>query len=320
MTPLEAIILGLVEGITEYLPISSTGHLIITTTLLGLNESAEIKHAVDAFSIVIQGGAILAVLGLYRKRVMQMIRGLLGKDPIGLRFAINIIISFLPAAILGVLVADLIEEKLFYPTPVIAALALGGVIMILLGPWQKHFFRENGQINTGSERRYTDIENLTWRQALLIGLAQCLALWPGTSRSMTTIVGGMFVGLRPKQAAEYSFLLGLPTLGGACVYKGAQNLLQEGPSMIEVLGITPLIIGLVVATISAALAVKWLVGFLTNHGVAIFGWYRIILALIVALLIWKGKVTISPTEVDDDVSLSSLLWETEYPVTWSIDL
>ena len=306
MNILQAIILGLVEGITEYLPISSTGHLIITTTMLGLNEPAENKHAMDAFLIVIQGGAILAVLGLYRKRVMQMIRGLLGKDPIGLRFAINIIISFLPAAILGVLAADWIEEKLFYPTPVIAALALGGVIMILLGPWQKRFFNEDEQIETGSGHRYPDIENLTWRQALLIGLAQCLALWPGTSRSMTTIVGGMFVGLRPRQAAEYSFLLGLPTLGGACVYKGAQNLFQDGPSMIEVLGYPPLIVGLVVATISAALAVKWMVGFLSNHGVAIFGWYRIILALIVALLIWKGKLTISPDQKETAVSSVAL--------------
>ena len=307
MTLLQAIILGLVEGITEYLPISSTGHLIITTTMLGLNEPVEIKQAVDAFSIVIQGGAILAVLGLYRKRVAQMLRGLLGKDRIGLRFAINIIISFLPAAILGVLVADWIEEKLFYPQPVIAALALGGVVMILLGGWQKRFFQEDKLSETGVEHRFTDIEDLSWRQALLIGLAQCLALWPGTSRSMTTIVGGMLVGLRPKQAAEYSFLLGLPTLGGACVYKGAQNLLQEGPSMIYVLGYPALIVGRMVATLSAAIAVKCLVGFLSHHGVAIFGWYRILLAMIVALLIWRGKLTITPGMVDAAVPSPTLI-------------
>ncbi len=306
MTLLEAIILGLVEGITEYLPISSTGHLIITTSMLGLNETAQIKQAVDAYSIVIQGGAILAVLGLYRKRVVQMIRGLLGKDRIGLRFAINIIISFLPAAILGVLAADWIESKLFYPQPVIAALALGGVVMILLGGWQKRFFQEDKLTEAETGHRFTDIEDLSWRQALLIGLAQCLALWPGTSRSMTTIVGGMFVGLRPKQAAEYSFLLGLPTLGGACVYKGAQNLLQDGPSMIDVLGYPAVIVGLIVATLSAALAVKWLVGFLGNHGVAIFGWYRILLALIVALLIWRGKLTITPDDVDAAITSSTL--------------
>lgn len=307
MTLLQAIILGLVEGITEYLPISSTGHLIITTTMLGLNEPAHIKQAVDVFSIVIQGGAILAILGLYRKRVAQMLRGLLGKDRIGLRFAINIIISFLPAAILGVLFADWIEKKLFYPSPVIAALAIGGLIMILLGNWQNRFFREDELSEAGTGHRFTDIENLSWRQALLIGLAQCLALWPGTSRSMTTIVGGMFVGLRPKQAAEYSFLLGLPTLTGACVYKGAQNLLQDGPSMIDVLGYPALIVGLIVTTLSAAIAVKWFVGFLSNHGVALFGWYRILLALIVTLLILKGKLTITPGNVDAAVSTSTLI-------------
>ena len=316
MTLLEAIILGLVEGITEYLPISSTGHLIITTTMLGLNEPAEIKQAVDVYSIVIQGGAILAVLGLYRKRVLQMIRGLLGKDRIGLRFATNIIISFLPAAILGVLAADWIESKLFYPQPVIAALALGGVVMILLGGWQKRYFREDKLSEAETGHRFVDIEDLSWRQALLIGLAQCLALWPGTSRSMTTIVGGMFVGLRPKQAAEYSFLLGLPTLGGACVYKGAQNLLQDGPSMIDVLGYPAVIVGLIVATLSAAIAVKWLVGFLSNHGVAIFGWYRILLALIVTLLIWRGKLTINPDKVDAAVSQSTLFHDSgEIPRT-----
>jgi undecaprenyl-diphosphatase len=129
-----------------------------------------------------------------------------------------------------------------------------------------------------------DIEHLTWRRALLIGVMQCVAMWPGTSRSMATIVGGMLVGLRPRQAAEFSFLLGLPTLGGACVYRAAKDMMDEGPSMIEVLGgWGPFVVGFVVATISAALAVRWLVSYLSRHGVAVFGWYRLLFALVIAV-------------------------------------
>ena len=143
-----------------------------------------------------------------------------------------------------------------------------------------------------------DIDQLTWRQALFIGLLQCLSLWPGTSRSMVTIVGGMLVGLRPKQAAEFSFLLGLPTLGGACLYSAAKNFSgHEGPNMLHSLGAAPMIVGLIVAAISAALAVKWLVAFLTNHGLAVFGWYRLILCAVLLVLVWRGLITISPKSV-----------------------
>lgn len=299
MNLLEAAILGLVEGITEYLPISSTGHLILATALLGLNEPPEIKHAVDAYAIVIQGGAILAVLGLYRARVGQMIRGLLGRDRTGLKLAFNLFISFLPAAVLGVLFADMIEARLFYPWPVIGALAVGGVIMLGLKRWQRRFFRGPDDAAPKNIHSFVDIEHLTWRRALLIGLVQCLAMWPGTSRSMTTIVGGMFAGLRPRQAAEYSFLLGLPTLGGACVYKGARNLLDGGPTMFDVLGWPALIVGFLVAMVSAALAIKWLVGYLGRHGVALFGWYRLALAAVFALLIARGRLTIAPANPPD---------------------
>lgn len=291
---LDAAVLGLIEGITEYLPISSTGHLIIANALLGLNETPEIKQAVDAYTIVIQGGAILAVIGLYRARIWQMIRGLWGRDPVGRRLAFNLIVSFLPAAVLGVLFADLIERHLFYPRPVIIALAVGGVVMLLLKNWQRKFFHGEDGTESADARSFIDIEHLTWRRALFIGFLQCLAMWPGTSRSMTTIVGGMFIGLRPRQAAEYSFLLGLPTLGGACVYKGAQNILGDGPDMFEVLGVLPLLVGFLVATVSATLAIKWLVGYLSRHGVALFGWYRIVLAAVVALMIARGTLDISP--------------------------
>ncbi len=289
-----AVLLGLVEGITEYLPVSSTGHLIITAALLGLDEPPEIKRAVDAFSVVIQGGGILAVLGLYRKRVARMILGLMGRDTGGRRLALNLLVAFLPAAIVGLLLDTLIdlEDLLFRPAPVLAALALGGVFMILLGRWQRRFFHDARGDEVADARSYVDIEHLSWRRALLIGVAQCVAIWPGTSRSMTTIVGGMMAGLRPRDAAEFSFLLGLPTLGAACLYRGAQNVLGDGPNMLDMLGAAPLVVGLLVATISAALAIRWLVAYLSHHGVALFGWYRLALCAALLTLSLTGIVTI----------------------------
>ena len=292
MTILDAIILGLIEGITEYLPISSTGHLILTKALLGLDEPNE-QSAIDAFLIVIQGGAILAVLGLYRARVVQMIRGVGGKDRVGRRLLVNLIIAFLPAAVLGPILADTIERYLFRPVPVIAALALGGVVMILLGPWQRKFFRPNEADDGADAPKFIDIEHLTWRLALVIGLLECVAMWPGTSRSMVTIVGGMIIGLRPKHAAEFSFLLALPTLGGACVYKGLGNFLGGDPNMFQVLGTWELIVGILVATIAAAVAVKWLVSYLSRHDLAVFGWYRLVLSAVFVVLIWRGVLTVT---------------------------
>ena len=291
----EAIVLGVVEGITEYLPISSTGHLIITSALLNLNETAEVKQAVDAFTIVIQGGAIGAVLGLYWKRVRQMIRGLLGKDHDGRKLLVNLLIAFAPAAILGPFLAGTIKSHLFYPIPVMAALAIGGLVMVFLTKWQRKFFHANESLEPTDSHNYVDIEHLTWLRSLIIGLLQCVAMWPGTSRSMMTIVGGMGVGLRPKHAAEFSFLLGLPTLGGACVYSAAENFLGDGPNMFELLGVWPLVIGFVVATISAALAVKWFVGYLSSHGLALFGWYRLALCVVLGVLYLQGTLTISPS-------------------------
>jgi undecaprenyl-diphosphatase len=286
----EAIILGLVEGITEYLPISSTGHLIIVAALLGLDGPAE-KSAVDAFLIVIQGGAILAVLGLYWTRVRQMLAGLAGRDVVGRRLLVNLLVAFMPAAVLGVILNDLIEEHLFAALPVLFALALGGVVMIGLTRWQRRFFHGDGHHDPADAHSCVDLEHLTWKRALLIGVLQCVAMWPGTSRSMMTIVGGMVVGLRPRQAAEFSFLLGLPTLGGACVYSLAKNVMGAEQSMFATLGPTSLIVGIAVATFSAALAIKWLVGYLGRHGVAIFGWYRLALCAVLGVLWWGGYVT-----------------------------
>jgi undecaprenyl-diphosphatase len=241
---------------------------------------------VDAFNIVIQGGAILAVAGLYRARVAQMLRGALGRDAAGRRLLLCLVVAFLPAALLGPLLDDWIETKLFHAPPVLAALALGGVWMIWLG-------RRGAD---GAAAAPVALEALPLRHALAIGLFQCVAMWPGTSRSMMTIAGGTLLGLRPREAAEFSFLLGLPTLGAACLYKLASNLHRsaaEGtPNLFELLGPGSVALGFAVATVSAALAVRWLVDFLAHHGLAAFGWYRLALSAVLGGLIASGAIAI----------------------------
>lgn len=287
-----AVVLGLVEGITEYLPVSSTGHLILASSLMGL-DGPERKGAIDAFNIVVQGGAILAVVLLYWPACLRMLRGLIGKDPGGFRLLVNVFVAFLPAAALGVLLKSTIEKHLFHAVPVLASIALGGVFMILL------HMRLNGRLGTlRSSLRDKTIDDLTLTDALAIGFLQCIAMWPGTSRSMMTITGGLLVGLRPKAAAEFSFLLGLPTLGAASVYTLAKDLHHahetNTPNLFETLGVMPALVGLAVAAISAAIAVKFLVAVLSKYGLAPFGWYRLILAGVLMALMWGGYITLRP--------------------------
>ena len=296
MHPLElwqAAVLGLVEGITEYLPISSTGHLILASQLMNLG-TPEQQSAIAAFEIVIQGGAILAVLGLYWGSVMRMLKGLVGKDPAGLRLLINLVVAFIPAAVFGLLLEKKIEQYLFHAGPVLAALAVGGVYMIVIDLWRE------GRLF--GPRKWSAVEmevyDLSPRQALTIGLMQCIAMWPGVSRSMMTITGGLIVGLRPRQAAQFSFLLGLPTLGAATAYKLLKNMKQASepgghPNLFQELGTTACLVGIVVAAISAAAAVKWLVAFLNRHGLAPFGWYRIALCCVLLTLSSMGIVSIT---------------------------
>ena len=305
MDLLDAIVLGIIEGITEYLPVSSTGHLIIASWLMGLDENYRTKVAVDTFNIVIQGGAILAVLGLYRARVAQMIRGLLGRDKAGRKLFFNLVIAFLPAAMLGPFLDDIIEARLFKPIPVISALFLGGVLLLFIGKWQRRLLKLDTETTEDTEKDsgFLDIESLSWRQALIIGLMQCVAMWPGTSRSMMTIVGGMVMGLRPKQAAEFGFLLGLPTLGGACAFKLLKVFTADDQTFITDLGgWMPLIVGLVVATISAMIAIRWLVAWLNRHGLGIFGWWRIGVAAMLAVVIWIDPQSIEPPVPLDEVT------------------
>jgi undecaprenyl-diphosphatase len=294
MSVWDALILGLVEGITEYLPISSTGHLILTQSLLGLTSPESLKEAVDAFNIVIQGGAILAVLGLYWPRVRGMILGVLGRDAPGLRLFGLLVLAFLPAALVGPFLDDPIDAYLFNPPAVIAALALWGVVMIFVGRWQRRRFGDPRKAEEAASHHggYVRIEELGWRAALFIGVLQCLAMWPGTSRSMITIVAGMLVGLRPRESAEFSFLLALPTLGGACVFKIAKDVLGSGPSMLAGLGLGHMAVGIAMATVAAALSVRWLVNYLNRHGLAAFGWYRLALSAVFVVLIAGGWLSI----------------------------
>ena len=286
MTILDAIILGLVEGITEYLPVSSTGHLILAAWLLGLQDDPARKVAVDSFNIIIQGGAILAVAGLYRARVAAMLKGIAGRDHAGRALFLKLVVAFLPAAVLGVLLDDWIEERLFRPVPVLMALGGGGVLLLVLAPWIKTLVeREKSEKD--------DFSMLSFQHAVAIGFMQALAMWPGTSRSMVTIVGGILFGLSPRRAAEFSFLLGLPTLGGACVYKLFKSARHDPAGYLETLGgPLPVAVGILVAAVSAAIAVKWLVGYLSRGGFAAFGWWRVAVAAVLGAAILIGRMTL----------------------------
>lgn len=278
MDNFQALILGLVEGLTEYLPVSSTGHLLLAQRLMGIDSST----ASDAFAICIQAGAILAVLGIYRQRVAQMVMGAVGRNEAGQRLLINLLSAFVPAAVLGLLLEKPIKKYLFGGDewglwPVVAAWFAGGVAILVVSLARR---RRGTSPTTGF-----DLEHLTVRMALIVGLAQCIAMWPGVSRSLITIVGGVLVGLSLPAAVELSFLLGVITLTAATAY----DALKHGPEMLATYGATPLLIGFGAAWLSAVLAVKWMVGYLKSHGMEIFGWYRVALAFVVAAwLLWPS--------------------------------
>jgi undecaprenyl-diphosphatase len=281
----QAAILGVVEGLTEYLPVSSTGHLILAGHFMGMTRFSnhtgpfgrvldkDKMEAINSFDIVIQLGAILAVLGLYRKRVTQMCAGLVGKDRQGLKLFCLLLVAFLPAAVIGLPIHKKIEQELFGPVPVAYALGIGGVLMIVV----EHFFWRRKQ----KIRRVKDVDNILFWQAAVIGFAQVLAMWPGTSRSMITILAALAVGLDMVTAAEFSFLLALPTLMGATLFSAH----EDWAILKEASGVDGMLVGLIVSGIVAALAVKGFVKWLTHHGLVLFGIYRIIAAVLVFWLI-----------------------------------
>jgi len=268
----QALLLGLVEGLTEYLPVSSTGHLLIVQRALGMPAD----EASNAFAICVQAGAIVAVLGLYFGRVRRMALGLLGRDMEGRKMLVCVVAGFMPAAVIGLAANDWIEAHLFGWKPVAFALLVGG-LGILAG--ERVRLRRREERGPGLE-----LDQLTWQPALVIGLCQCVAMWPGTSRSLVTIVGGLLVGLRLRAAVEFSFLLGVVTLLAATGYTG----LKSGAVMVEAFGLPALALGFATACVSALLSVKWMVGYLNRHGLGIFGWYRVVLALVVAAAFWSS--------------------------------
>jgi len=276
MTTGQATVLGIVEGLTEYLPVSSTGHLLLAEKIMAIGndpahspaQQENIKEAIDAYTICIQAGAILAVLWLYFGRVKQAFRGLSGHDPAGRRLLINIIAGFIPAAVLGLLFNKLIKSYLFGPWPVVVAWFLGGVAILLVS-WRNKKRKQSAASGLV-------LDDMGWRMALIIGFAQCIAMWPGVSRSLVTIVGGLLVGLSMTAAVEYSFLLGVVTLGAATAY----DTLKHGQLMLQTFDHFALLIGVVVAFLAAVISVKWMVSYLSRHGLEIFGYYRVLLAAV----------------------------------------
>jgi len=255
----EAVVLGLVEGITEFLPISSTGHLLVTNSLLGLDDTAASEAAIETYTICIQAGAILAVVFLYWGRVRQMLDGLLGRDVEGRNIFVAIGAAFVPTAVIGLTLGDAVKDQFFGAVPVALAWLAGGVVIVEL--------HRRGWLG----RAGAELGTLGVSSAALIGVAQALALWPGVSRSLVTIIAGVAVGLTLRAAVEFSFLLGFVTLSAATLLEGYRN----GQELIDAFGwFTPLA-GLVVAWISAMVAVRWMVAWLESRGFGAFGYYRL---------------------------------------------
>lgn len=285
----DAVVLGVIEGLTEFLPVSSTGHLIIAKDLLRLTSHeplfdafgdplwyrrATSEHgsqlltmnlAADTFIVVIQFGAVLAVALVCWPQLRSIGLGLLGRDPAGLRLLVNVLIAFLPAAFVGLLVHDWIDANLFSVGTVIFAQVAGALLMFYTEGWYgRRYLQGIRPANT----------ELTPLAAAWIGMLQCVAIFPGTSRPMMAIVGGYFAGLDPRRAAEFSFLLGFVTLGAASAFKTYKS----GDAMIQVFGWPHVLLGAAVAAVVAGVSVRFLVHFLLRHGLNFFAWYRLLLA------------------------------------------
>jgi undecaprenyl-diphosphatase len=270
LTIAQAIVLGLIEGATEYLPVSSTGHLLIYQHAAGISETGEDSRASDALAICIQSGAILAVVMLYFGRLRQIIQGVLGGNPEGLRLLGLLIVAFFPAAVVGLLFNDWIRQHLFGIPAVAAALFTGGLLILAVA----------GRLNASTPGK--ELHEISWIGALKIGTLQCLAFWPGFSRSLAAILGCRWAGMKLSAAVEFSFLLGLVTLSAATAYEG----LKHGSEMIDQYGYVAPAVALVTAFLSAVISVRFMVTLLNRRGLAPFGYYRIVLAALCAVLIF----------------------------------
>ena len=264
---LKALILGIVEGLTEFLPVSSTGHLILAGDLLDFNDERG-----KLFEIVIQCGAILAVCWEYRAKLMSVVTGL-ASDRAAQRFALNIVIAFMPLAVLGLAFGKAIKAHLFQPVPVALAFIIGGFIIL----WAER--REH-------EITVQTVDDMGWKDALKLGLAQALALIPGTSRSGATIIGGLFFGLSRKASTEFSFFLAIPTLFAASAYQ-----LYKERALLSMDDLGMWAVGFAAAFVSAFLCVRWLLRYIATHDFTLFAWYRIAFGIVVLLTAWTGAVT-----------------------------
>jgi undecaprenyl-diphosphatase len=267
---LKAVVMGVVEGLTEFLPISSTGHLILAGALLGMDDDKA-----KVFDIAIQTGAIFAVILVYWQKIRDTLVDLPTK-PAAQKFALNVLIGFLPAVVLGLLFGKVIKAHLFTPQVVATAFILGGFVIL---------WAEKRQAAGANAVHITDADDMTWKDALKVGLVQCLAMIPGTSRSGATIIGGMLLGLSRKAATDYSFYLAIPTLMGA----GAYSLIKER-ALLSMADIPMFGVGLVVSFLSAWVCVRWLLRFIATHSFVGFAYYRIVFGLVVLATWWTGTV------------------------------
>ena len=265
---IKAAIMGIVEGLTEFLPISSTGHLILAGSLLGFDDDKA-----KVFDIAIQTGAIFAVILVYWQKIHSTVVAL-PRDRNAQRFALNVLIGFLPAVVLGLLFGKAIKEHLFTPVVVASTFIIGGFIIL----WAE-------RRKPTSTRVVDTVDDMTAMDALKVGLVQCLAMVPGTSRSGATIIGGMVLGLSRKAATDYSFFLAIPTLIGAGVYS-----LYKERALLEAADWPMFAVGLVFSFLSAWVCVRWLLRYISNHSFVPFAWYRIAFGIAVLVTAWLGLV------------------------------
>lgn len=274
----KAAIMGIVEGLTEFLPISSTGHLILTGSLLDFT-----GDTIKVFEIAIQTGAMIAVVWEYRARLMSTFAGI-RTEPVAQRFALNVVVAFIPAAIFGFLFNKAIKAHLFHPVPVAVAFIVGGLVILWVERRHKRLYGDR-DLEGGRVARVETVDDMTPLDALKVGLLQCLALIPGTSRSGATIIGSLVLGFSRKAATEFSFFLGIPTLTAAGAYSvwKSRDLLQWSDVPIFV-------IGTVFAFVSALICIRWLIRYVSSHDFTLFAWYRIVFGLIVLGTAYTGAV------------------------------
>ncbi len=276
---LKAAIMGVVEGLTEFLPISSTGHLILAGSLLNFT-----GERVKVFEIAIQTGAMFSVVWEYRQRLLRTVTGIT-HDPVAQRFALNVLVAFLPAAFFGLLLGSWVKQHLFYPVPVAMALVVGGIVILLVEARHKRLFGER-DLEGGRKARVETVDDMTPMDALKVGLLQCLALIPGTSRSGATIIGALVLGFSRKAATEFSFYLGIPTLMGAGAYS-----VWKQRDLLAWSDVPMFAVGTVVAFFSALLCIRWLIRYVSSHDFTAFAWYRIVFGGLVLLTAWTGWVS-----------------------------